>query len=69
MAHTLAEAQVEVTEPVKQYRTNSADKAAHDRIVTLVNAMLQLQPRLAPANTTHDRAIESRRERRAQCRS
>ena len=40
--------------------TNAADKAAHDRMVKLVDTMLQLQPRLAAAHTAHDRELIQR---------
>jgi hypothetical protein len=40
--------------------TNAADKAAHDRMVALVDTMLQLHPRLATARTTHDREVIQR---------
>jgi hypothetical protein len=40
--------------------THAADKAAHDRIVTLVNTLLQLHARLASANAAHDREMLQR---------
>jgi hypothetical protein len=40
--------------------TNAADKAAHDRMVKLVDTMLQLQPRLAAAQAAHDRDLIQR---------
>ena len=38
----------------------SADKAAHDRMVKLVDTMLQLHPRLAAAQSAHDRDLIQR---------
>ncbi|CAG1011159.1 partial Type IIS restriction enzyme Eco57I, partial [Anaerolineae bacterium] len=40
--------------------TNAADKAAHDRMVKLVDTMLQLHPRLAAAKSAHDQALIQR---------
>ena len=40
--------------------TNAADKAAHDRMVKLVDNMLQLHERLAAANAAHDREMLQR---------
>ena len=40
--------------------TNAADKAAHDRMVKLVDNMLQLHARLAAANAAHDREMLQR---------
>jgi hypothetical protein len=40
--------------------TNAADKAAHDRMVKLVDNMLQLHPRLAAAKSAHDRDLIQR---------
>lgn len=40
--------------------TNAADKAAHDRMVKLVDTMLQLHPRLAAAKSAHDRDLIQR---------
>jgi hypothetical protein len=40
--------------------TNAADKAAHDRMVKLVDTMLQLYPRLAAAQAAHDRDLIQR---------
>ena len=40
--------------------TNTADKAAHDRMVTLVDKMLELHPRLATAKTATDRDLIQR---------
>jgi hypothetical protein len=40
--------------------TNATDKAAHDRMVALVDTMLQLHPRLATARTAHDREMIQR---------
>ena len=40
--------------------TNAADKAAHDRMVKLVDTMLQLQPKLAAAKSAHDRDMLQR---------
>ena len=40
--------------------TNAADKAAHDRMVKLVDTMLQLHPRLAAAQSAHDRDLIQR---------
>ena len=40
--------------------TNAADKAAHDRMVKLVDTMLQLHPRLAAAQAAHDRDLIQR---------
>jgi hypothetical protein len=39
---------------------NAADKAAHDRMVELVDTMLRLHPRLAAAQTAHDREMIQR---------
>jgi hypothetical protein len=39
---------------------NVADKIKHDRLVRLVEAMLQLHPRLAAAQTAHDREMIQR---------
>jgi hypothetical protein len=40
--------------------TNAADKAAHDRMVKLVDNMLQLHERLVSANAAHDREMLQR---------
>ena len=40
--------------------TNAVDKAAHDRMVNLVNTMLQLHPRLVGAKSAHDRDLIQR---------
>ena len=40
--------------------TNASDKAAHDRMVKLVDTMLQLHPRLAAAQAAHDRDLIQR---------
>jgi hypothetical protein len=40
--------------------TNAADIAAHDRMVKLVDTMLQLHPRLAAAKSAHDRDLIQR---------
>jgi type II restriction/modification system DNA methylase subunit YeeA len=40
--------------------TNAADKAAHDRMVKLVDTLLQLHPRLAAAKAAHDKEMLQR---------